>query len=210
MIENVIKECEGLIYKLASKYSNNYPLEDLYQVGCLGVIKAYKKYNNESNAKFSTYAYKYILGEMIEYIKKDRNIVIGKEQYDIYKRYVSIKSLLYNKNGKDPSFSEVCLFMEIEESIMLRIIESVTFTKSIETYENVYEVLYTDEREKIDTSLLVSSALDGLTDYERKIIEYRYYCDCTQCEVASKLGISQANVYRQEKKILERIKRKVS
>ena len=84
----LIKESEGLIYKIASKYSMYYSIDDLYQVGSIGVIKAYKNFKRDTSVKFSTYAYKYVLGEIIDFIRKDRNIVVSEEYMAIYKKYI--------------------------------------------------------------------------------------------------------------------------
>ena len=86
----LIKESEGLIYKIASKYSMYYSIDDLYQVGSIGVIKAYKNFKRDTSVKFSTYAYKYILGEIIEFIRTDRNIRVSEEYMSLYKKYLSV------------------------------------------------------------------------------------------------------------------------
>ena len=119
-----IKENENLIYKIASRYSNFYNIDDLYQAGCMGIIKAIRNYK-DSNAKFSSYAYKYILGEMIDFIRKDKNIIISDETYTMYKKYLKIKELLNNKYQKEVGFSEICKYMGVDEKYMLRIVESV-------------------------------------------------------------------------------------
>ena len=130
-IEEVINDCEKMIYKIAYKYSKYYNIEDLYQSGMIGLIKAYKKYNKSSLCKFSSYAYKYILGEIIDFIKKDRNIVISDEIFELYKRYIKVKDLLLNKYEREPSIYEISTFMNISESKLISIIESVAFTHEI-------------------------------------------------------------------------------
>ena len=188
MIEKLIKENEWLIYEIAKRYSSYYSIEDLYQAGSIGIIKASKKYKSEYNVKFSTYAYKSILGEIIDFIRKDRNIVLSEETYLIYKKYLKVKELL--TSDREPTFSEICSFMEISESQMLNIIESISITKS-----DVY-----------DDKLLIENELSQLSEFDRSLIDYRYYLGYTQSETASLLGISQVKVSRQEKLILNRIK----
>ena len=126
-----ILSLSGLIYKIASRYKDYYCIEDLYQAGCLGVIKANNCYISNDNTKFSTYAYKFILGEIIDYIRKDKNIIISDEAYDIYKRYLKVKDLLYLKFEREVTFSEVCNYIGIDEDKMLSIIRSVSLFKSI-------------------------------------------------------------------------------
>ena len=199
----LIKESEGLIYKIASKYSMYYSIEDLYQVGSIGVIKAYKNYKKDTSVKFSTYAYKYILGEIIEFIRCDRNIKVSEEYMSLYKKYLSIRSLLTSKLEREPSFSEICSFMEIDEGVLRNVIETISFTKSTDESDYDYG---NDKREEIDNKILLENELSSMDDFDRNLIEYRYYQGYTQSETADALGVSQVKVSRQEKLILSRMK----
>ena len=199
----LIKESEGLIYKIANKYSMYYNIEDLYQVGSIGVIKAYKNYKRDTSVKFSTYAYKYILGEIVEFIRCDRNIKVSDEYMSLYKKYLSIKSILTSKLEREPSFSEICSFMEIDEGVLLNVIETISFTKSTDDSDYDYG---NDKREEIDNKILLENELSSMDDFDRNLIEYRYYQGYTQSETADALGVSQVKVSRQEKLILSRMK----
>ena len=204
----LIKANEGLIYKIASKYSKYYSIEDLYQVGSIGIIKAYKKYREDSNAKFSTYAYKYVLGEIIDFIRKDRNIIVSEEYMSIYKKY--IRELLFTKYEREPSFSEISSFMEISESELLNIIESVMFTMSSEVSEDFTYEGIVDNRDDILNKILIDTELESMDEIDRKIIDYRYYQGYSQSETAILMGMSQAGVSRSEKLILSKIKDKIA
>ena len=199
----LIKESEGLIYKIASKYSMYYSIDDLYQVGSIGVIKAYKNFKRDTSVKFSTYAYKYILGEIIEFIRTDRNIRVSEEYMSLYKKYLSVKTLLTTRYDREVAFKEICSFMEIDESVMLNIIETISFTKSMDEKDYDYG---NDKREEIDNRILLDTELSLMDDFDRQLIEYRYYQGYTQSETAYVLGVSQVKVSRQEKLILERMK----
>ena len=199
----LIKESEGLIYKIASKYSMYYSIEDLYQVGTIGVIKAYKNYKKDTSVKFSTYAYKYILGEIIEFIRCDRNIKVSEEYMSLYKRYLSIKSMLTSKLEREPSFSEIALFMEIDEGVLRNVTETIAFTKSTDESDYDYG---NDKREEIDNKILLDNELSSMDEFDRSLIEFRYYQGYTQSETADALGVSQVKVSRQEKLILSRMK----
>lgn len=199
----LIKESEGLIYKIASKYSMYYSIEDLYQVGTIGVIKAYKNYKRDKSVKFSTYAYKYILGEIIEFIRCDRNIKVSEEYMSLYKRYLSIKSMLTSKLEREPSFCEISSFMEIDESVLRNVIETIAFTKSTDESDYDYG---NDKREEIDNKILLDNELSSMDEFDRSLIEFRYYQGYTQSETADALGVSQVKVSRQEKLILSRMK----
>ena len=199
----LIKESEGLIYKIASKYSMYYSIEDLYQVGTIGVIKAYKNFKKDTSVKFSTYAYKYILGEVIEFIRCDRNIKVSEEYMSLYKRYLSIKSMLTSKLEREPSFSEIALFMEIDEGVLRNVIETIAFTKSTDESDYDYG---NDKREEIDNKILLDNELSSMDEFDGSLIEFRYYQGYTQSETADALGVSQVKVSRQEKLILSRMK----
>lgn len=197
-----IKEQENLIYNIAHRYSSGYNLEDLYQSGVIGVIKACKKYDKSFNTKFSTYAYDYILGEIVDFIRKDRNIIISEENFRIYKKYQKVRELLNAKYEREATFSEICSFMEMKEGDLLKIIQSVAFTTSYEPTDD-NQTFY---EEDYDTKLYVNEMLESLNDFDKSLISCRYYQGLTQSETADTLGVSQVKVSRQEKLILSRIR----
>lgn len=210
MSNEIIESNSWLIYKIARSYSEYYNIEDLFQVGSIGLLKAYKNYDKNSNVKFSTFAYKYVFGEIISYIKKDRNIIVGDEYMSIYKKYEKVKSLLISKYNREVSFSEICKFMEMDEQKLLSVIESVMFTKSIDGDNLInYEFAY-DNREDIFNKVLLESELDALEPFDKSLINYRYYQGFTQSETAQALNTSQVKVSRREKMILQRIKTNIS
>ncbi len=210
MSNEIIESNSWLIYKIARSYSEYYNIEDLFQVGSIGLLKAYKNYDKNSNVKFSTFAYKYVFGEIISYIKKDRNIIVGDEYMSIYKKYEKVKSLLISKYNREVSFSEICKFMEMDEQKLLSVIESVMFTKSIDGDSLInYEFAY-DNREDIFNKVLLESELDALEPFDKSLINYRYYQGFTQSETAQALNTSQVKVSRREKMILQRIKTNIS
>ena len=102
-IEELINENKNFIYKIASKYSKYYSIEDLFQVGAIGFIKAYKKYKSVG-VKFTTYAYKYVLGEIIEYIRNDRTMKVSSDILKLYKSYEKTKDFLVQKLNRMPTF----------------------------------------------------------------------------------------------------------
>lgn len=203
-IEEVIKECEKMIYKLASKYSMYYNIDDLYQAGVVGLIKAYKKYDESSSCKFSSYAYKFILGEMIDFIRKDRNIIVSDEVFDIYKRYIKIRDLLYIKFEREASIEEISAFMDISCDKLINIIESIAFTREMDFD------FCDDNREMIDNKILIDNEISLLDVFSKSLINCRYYQGFTQSETAEILGVSQVKVSREEKLILSRIRSNIA
>ena len=199
-LNSVISDCEMMIYKIARNYTKYYSLDDLYQAGIIGIIKAYKKYDKSSSCKFSSYAYKYILGEMIDFIRKDRNIIVSDEVFDIYKRYIKVRDLLCEKYEREVSIKEISAFMEVSESQLINIIESVSFTYGIE-----YEY-YDDNRDAIDNKILIENEISDLDLFSQNLINYRYFMGLTQSETALMLGVSQVKVSREEKLILRKMR----
>ncbi len=207
-MNNVIEECNGLIYSIAKKYSNNYNIEDLYQVGCIGVMKAYENFKKNLNVKFSTYAYKYIMGEMLEYIRNDRNIKVSSDYYDIYKRYAKVKSILQNRFLREPTFKEIAEFLELDESYLVSVIERTAFTKSYEYETSAVDNYSTDEN--LINKLMLDEEIDNLEEPSRSIIKYRYFFGLSQQETAEMLKLSQAKVSRCETLALTKIKSSIA
>lgn len=178
----------------------------MYQAGCIGVIKASKTFNNNLNVKFSTYAYNFILGEIIESIRKDRNIKVSVDYFEIYKRYKKTKQLLTSSYNREVSFGEIAKFMDIDEYLLASIIERTAYTKSLENEH----ISYVDENDKLLNKLALDSSIDKLDEPAKSIIRYRYYFGMTQQEVAENMSLSQAKVSREETHALKMMKKDVA
>jgi len=211
----LVKQYERLIYKIASKFSPKYPIEDLFQVGVIGLINAKKNYKSNQGTKFTTYAYQYVLGEMLDFIKKDRTIKVSKDSLKIYKLYEQAKETLAQRKKQIPTFSEICEFLELDEETVydaIKMSEYVLSTdSSLREDENTtfIETCGEDRRETIDSLLDLKIELMNLPEFERKLVDLRYFKDYTQSETATILGISQVQVSRNEKHILAKIKKNI-
>lgn len=211
----LVKQYERLIYKIASKFSPKYPIEDLFQVGVIGLINAKKNYKSNQGTKFTTYAYQYVLGEMLDFIKKDRTIKVSKDSLKIYKLYEQAKETLAQRKKQIPIFSEICEFLELDEETVydaIKMSEYVLSTdSSLREDENTtfIETCGEDRRETIDSLLDLKIELMNLPEFERKLVDLRYFKDYTQSETATILGISQVQVSRNEKHILAKIKKNI-
>ena len=211
--EEVISSSSGLIYMIINKYFNNYDREDLYQVGVIGVIKAYNNYKKNKNTKFSTYAYKYIYGEIYNYINNYKNIKVSKDYIKLYKKINTARSILAQELMKEPTTYELSSFLEIDPYIIDTVNNSMTKIDSLD------RVLYNDGKEitifdtisdnkdyyNIDY-LLLNEEIDKLESPYKELIYLRYFEDKSQSEVASLLGMNQVEVSRTEKKTLKRIR----
>lgn len=209
-ITDIILENEGLVYKIINKYRNYFEIEDLYQVAVMGIIKAYKNYDEGYNTKFTSYAYPYILGEVIKYINEYRTIKLNKNTKIIYSQILKAKEILSQKLMKNPTNYELALFLEVDEKI---IDEVITANKTIESLDKIISEddknleLY-DKYGYYDNSIEnypLLSELEKLPEDEREIIEARYYENMSQKEVGEVLGMYQVEVSRKEKKILKKL-----
>lgn len=210
-ITELIIENEGLIYKIINKYRNYFEIEDLYQVAVMGLIKATKNYNSEYGTKFTSYAYPFILGEVIKYINEYRNIKISKDSTKLYSKILKAIEVLSQRLMKIPSNYELSLFLEIDESI----IEEVLMANM--TVESLDRIITQDGKDlelynkfgycdaTIENYTLISE-LEKLSPIERAIIESRYYKNMSQSETGQNLGMYQVEVSRREKKILSKLK----
>ena len=210
-ITDMIIENEGLIYKIINKYKNYFELDDLYQVAVMGFIKAYKNYRDDYNTKFTSYAYPYILGEVIKYINEFRSIKVNKNTKVLYLKILKAKEILAQKLMKEPSIYELSLFLEMDESIIAEVLNANQMVdsldkiiteddKSFELYDKIG--YYDNEVENYS----LTSELSKLSKEDRQIIISRYYGDMTQKEVGDALGMYQVEVSRKEKKILQKLK----
>lgn len=202
-LEQIIVLNEKLIYKIAARF-NNVSKEDLYQAGVIGLIKAYNNYKQNSETKFTTYAYNYIFGEMYELSNSTRTIKLNKDILKTYKKIEQTKQLLLQKYNKEPSLEEISIFLNIPLKNIIDIYNATSTIMSLDSTEirNVYETIPCKEKE---SNLDIKDSLEYLTEEEKNIIKLRYYNDLTQSETANMLGLSQVSVSRYEKKSLKKM-----
>ncbi len=209
-IDSIIKANEHLIYKIASRF-NGVDKDDLYQVGVIGLLNALKNYSKSSNAKFSTYAYDYIFGEMYKLASENRNIKMSKDALKLYKKIEQARYYLAQKMGSMPSDSDLALFLEIDENTISQIVASSKSILSLdcsplEDTDSLYEVIPERESLSLTDKIAVDDSFQVLSDDEKKIINYRYYQDYTQSETAKILGMTQVMVSRYEKKSIDKMR----
>lgn len=214
-IADIILENEGLIYGIINKYKNYFELDDLYQVAVIGMIKAYKNYNQNYNVKFTSYAYPYILGEVIKYVNEFRSIKLSKNTKLLFSKILKAKEILTQRMMKEPTIYELSLFLEIDESL---IEETLIANSTIDSLDKIiseddknlelYDKLGYCDRSIENYQLLYE--LEKLSEEERRIIQARYYEDMSQKEVGDALGMYQVEVSRKEKKILQKLKNNIA
>lgn len=205
----LIEEYKPLILSIAKKF-NNIEKEDLFQAGALGLKKAFDNYDETSATKFSTYAYKYIYGEMYNLIYKNSDLKITKDTLKLYKSIIKTYQLLTQKNNKIPTTLEIAMTLEVEESLINAVIISCQKAPSLDANycddKDIKEVINIEENISLDDKIFLNDAINQLQEPEKTIIKQRYYNDLTQSEIAALLGISQAKVSRYEKKGIEKMR----
>ena len=192
---------EGLIYSIINKYPKRYDRDDLYQVGMLGLIDAYKHFNKNYETKFSTFAYYYIVGEVNKYIRESSSLKVSKDLIELKKKILKVKEVMIQKLGREPSNLEISLYLEVDEELVN---EALIATDEVTSMDEIYNIGNYDNTSADILDLKLE--LEKLPEEEKNIILARYYDDMTQSEVSKKLGISQVQVSRNENKILQKLR----
>ncbi len=201
-LEQLILEYEKLIYSVM-KIFRNYPnKEDLFQVGCIGLINAYNNYNSNINAKFSTYAYSYILGEMKKLVREDKGIKISRNISKLYTQIEKANMYLTQKLMRTPTIKEIAYLLQIDEYLL---VEALNSTNSLLDIDDIQ----IDNTNDYSNNIMLKEELSKLSMEELDLINKRYMQDMTQNEVADILGISQVQVSRKEGKILTKLKNNI-
>jgi len=220
MIEETKEELyDKLVYAIARKYSyDEYELEDLYQVGQIGLTKAKQNYKKDSNAKFSSYAHFYIKGEILKYLRENRLVKVNPEILKLNTSINKVKEYLSQKYMREPTIEELSSYLEIEPS-------TIEYAKNVN--QNIksldYELNKEDEGKNInlydyesyiekgydEDIIMLKDELEKLPIDERNLIISRYFEDKSQSETSKELGMSQVQVSRTESKILKNLKNNI-
>lgn len=213
ILTDLIKENKGLICSIIHKYTKYYEFDDLYQVSIIGMMKAYRNYDKNKHVKFTTYAYKYILSEIIAYVHNSRMIKTSREYHQLYKKILEARTVLTQKLMKEPTNSELALFLEIDEAVIQDVMRYQENVKSLDevVMEDGKKITLLDqislESNNIDTDIIsLKEGLRSLSKDELELIRLRYFLDKTQSEIASVFGTNQVQVSRSEQKVLKKLK----
>ncbi len=191
--------------------------DDLFQVGCVGLIKAIDNFDLSQNVQFSTYAVPMILGEVKRYLRDNNTIRVSRSIREIAYRAIAIKEELTNRNQREPRIEEIAKIMEMEKEEIVICLEAIQDPVSLQepiyndNGDNIY--IMDQIRDKKDTDelwtekLAIEETMKKLKSKEKDILNKRFFEGRTQNEVAEELGISQAQVSRLEKNAIAHIKR---
>lgn len=170
--------------------------------------------DNVRKAKFSTYAYYYVLGEITKYIRENKAIKVSKDVVKLKRQIESAKEVMTQRLKREPSNTELSLFLEIDEEKLEQVLQINTETKSLDfCYENekndLYNSIITNDQNTKESILDLKNELLKLSSEERGLIIDRYFEEMTQLEASKKHGLSQAQVSRQETKILKKLRKRL-
>lgn len=217
--ETLIQGNLRLVLSVVQKFTNRGEnLDDLFQVGCIGLIKAIDNFDVSLDLRFSTYAVPMIVGEIRRYLRDNNSIRVSRSMRDVAYKAMQVKERFISQHQKEPTVEEIAREMGVGKETVVLALESIV--EPISLYEPVYsdagDTIYVMDQvgDKNDDSnwleeIALKEAINGLNDREKKILSLRFFRGRTQMEVADEIGISQAQVSRLEKGALERIKRQL-
>ncbi|WP_313798426.1 RNA polymerase sporulation sigma factor SigF [Cytobacillus sp.] len=211
----IVQRNMRLVWSVVQRFLNRgYEPDDLFQIGCIGLLKSVDKFDLSFDVKFSTYAVPMIIGEIQRFIRDDGTVKVSRSLKEMGNKIRKAKDELSKSLGRIPTVSELSEFLDIPPEDIILAQEASRTPSSI--HETVYEndgdpITLLDQIDdgnegKWFDKIALKEAINELDDRERLIVYLRYYKDQTQSEVAARLGISQVQVSRLEKKILQQMK----
>lgn len=215
--EQLVLDNVGLVWSIVRRFAGRgHELEDLYQIGCIGLIKAIDKFNLEFDVKFSTYAVPMITGEIKRFLRDDGMIKVSRSLKELGMRVSSIREKMIWELGREPGLEELALRAGVSREEVAASMEA-----SVEV-ESIYRTVGSgedqnlrlldklpDEREQQEellNKMVLKQLLEQLSQKDREIIMRRYFENQTQSQIAADLNISQVQVSRLEKKILRKMR----
>ena len=222
-LEELIEKNNGLIWSIVKRFiGRGYETEDLYQIGCIGFIKSIKRFDTSYNVKLSTYSVPYILGEIKRYIRDDGPIKVSRSIKELGIKIREIQREYLTKKGEDIGINEIAKKLKTTKEEIAMAMEANNNINSLEDYKytnykngnsiSIMDKLTTgkDEQEMIANKLTVKNLIEELEKQEKEVIMLRFYKEKTQTQVAKILGITQVQVSRIERKILNKMKIKLT
>lgn len=219
--EQLVEENIGLVWSLVKRFVNRgYEMEDLFQIGSIGLLKSIEKFDLSYNVKFSTYAVPMIVGEIKRFLRDDGMIKVSRSLKEVAYKARLMKEELIRELDREPTLHEIAagLEMDVEEIVMA--IEANTEVESLQAvihHGDGKPITLSDkldqapkEQENIVDKIMLAEIINQLDIQEKQIIIFRYFQDRTQTEIAELLGISQVQVSRIEKRILKRMREIIS
>ena len=191
--------------------------DDLFQIGCVGLIKAIDNFDTNLNVQFSTYGVPMIIGEIRRYLRDNNSIRVSRSVRDLAYKALQIKEKITKETGKEPTIEQIAKELETTKEEVAMSLDAIQDPISLQEplyndgTDNIYIMDQVKDNKNIDDkwadNITISQALKKLNDREKIIISKRFFDGRTQMEVADEIGISQAQVSRLEKDAIERIRK---
>ena len=220
---SLVKNNMGLVYNITKRFQGRgYELEELNQVGAIGLIKAIKNFNTDYEVKLSTYSVPYILGEIKRFIRDDGTIKVSRSIKELAVKINEIKKYYLEKEGKEIKVEEIAKILKTSKEDVAVAIDATSSSLITSINEPAYEnkdgnlsigdtlASNKNEENELTNRLAIEKLIDELNDRDKKIIILRYYKGNTQTQVSKILGISQVQISRIEKKILYQMREKLA
>jgi RNA polymerase sporulation-specific sigma factor len=216
--EKFIKGNLRLVLSVIQRFNNRGEnVDDLFQVGCIGLIKAIDNFDLSQNVKFSTYAVPMIIGEIRRYLRDNNSIRVSRSLRDIAYRALQVRDKLVTENNKEPTISQIAKELKVPREEVVFALDAIQDPVSL--FEPIYhdggDAIYVmdqiSDNKNLDDSWLenisIKEAMKKLNDREKLILSLRFFDGRTQMEVADEIGISQAQVSRLEKTALRHMRK---
>ncbi len=194
-------------------------MDDLFQVGCIGLIKAIDNFDLSQNVQFSTYAVPMIIGEIRRYLRDNNSIRVSRSLRDIAYRALTVKEQLIGKNSKEPTIEEIAKELDMKKEDVVFALDAIVEPMSL--FEPMYndngDAVYVMDQVKDEKNsdkvwieeIALKEAIGKLSEREKKILDLRFFQGKTQMEVAEEIDISQAQVSRIEKSAIDHLKKHI-
>lgn len=218
-MELLIKNNSGLVWNIVKRFvGRGYEAEDLYQIGSMGLIKAIKRFDVNLDVQLSTYAVPYIMGEIKRFIRDDGIIKVSRQTKELAIKIKQIQNEYLNKNGEEISIIKLSKILDISKEEIAAAIESSNNVDSIYSVESANEddrILLEkitdnkDEYNNLVNKITLNEIIEKLDEREKQVVLLRYYKEQTQAQVGKILGITQVQVSRIEKRVLDKMRLKL-
>lgn len=214
--ETLLKKNISLVYSLVSKYKHtNIEKEDLIQMGCIGLLKAIDNFDTSFNVQFSTYAVPLILGEIKKYFRDNGLVKVSRSIKELSIAISKEKNNYYTNHGKDITLDELSLKLNASKYDLIMAMETSYIPSSLEEpiYEKdsstitLAETIKDESSQNIVELLTLKEGINLLSEKEKLFIKLRYYKEMNQQAIADKFNVSQVQISRLEKKIIEKLKK---
>lgn len=219
----LIEDNSRLVWSIVRRFNGRgYDIEDLYQIGSIGLIKAIQRFDTSFEVRLSTYAVPYILGEIKRFIRDDGPIKISRSIKELNIKIIELQKEYLNKYGKEITLEQLAKELKTSKEDIAMALDSARPVNSIEDSQyrdnktdktiSLIDQLSSgkDEENEITNRITIKKLISELKDNEKEVILLRYYKEKTQMQVAKILGITQVQVSRIERKVLDNMKRKLT